>query len=72
MTEEESIEVIRARLERYTRMLYHAGNFLDTQYFNLGTKTIPLYEKMNKAWATMTPEDRAYNDTVLGPNGEKA
>jgi hypothetical protein len=64
--------VLTDRLVRYTRMLHHIGIFLDSQYFNLGKKTIPLYNRMQDEWAKMTKADREWNDAVLGPNGEKA
>jgi hypothetical protein len=64
--------VVRDRLARYTRILHHMGVFLDSQYLNLGKKTIPLYERMNQEFKTMTRQDREYNDTILGKNGELA
>lgn len=67
----ESEEVIRERLAKYTRVLHHTGVFLDSQYFNLGKKTIPLYNAMEDQWRTLTPEDFAYNATVINPDGSE-
>jgi len=65
----EPIEVIQERLARYTRILHHTGVFLDSQYMNLGKKTLPLYNRMNDEWGTLTPADFAYNATVINPDG---
>ena len=68
----ESDDVVRERLARYTRILHHTGVFLDSQHFNLGKKTIPLYNAVEDAWDTLTPEDFAYNTTVINPDGTEA
>ena len=67
----ESEEVIRDRLAKYTRILHHTGMFLSAQYFNLGKKTIPLYNVMDDEWKKLTPEDFAYNATVINPDGSE-
>lgn len=68
----ESESVVRERLARYTLILHHTGVFLDSQYFNLGKKTIPLHNAMEDAWGTLTKEDYAYNATIINPDGTEA